>query len=615
MKRDWKRGAFVAAGLLLAGSFVAFVVGKYRTANLFFDGAFLLFLFAFLLRVLPSKVTGFLHKRGVARTLFLILLGAGLITGGSAAVQKWHRQTDLYSWLLHRKEQGWYVEIGQRPDGKKVPNAYLSRLLQNHLSDNKEGYLLRDVAPRFSRISWDFFEQLEFLNVKYVVLYLKSNGSKPVWVDQVPVAAAFSEALVFKVPKREHGISVLYSEKFCDGVSSPWGAEVRWMTASREKIYLHNHSKREVSVGIAAELVAWQPVEVELRQEGAKEILWRGMVSNQPASLSLENLTLRPGQNTFGIQVRQFPVEKPPLVNLLNQQLGLSVGVKSWKVVFRGMAPQEVAATLEREWPQSRSLERWLGSLPKDDTILEYPLAHESWKMPVDYAAISSEHARRDRNFHFDAAIPGFAADHFKNKPTPEMVWWADYLGIDYVVVYPSLYPHQPLLSKESGLALVTQFDEAEVYQLNPSRVRLECEHMPWEVGADLFDAAASGGMARAVSGKNRKERKRYLCFGPSAPLSPGRYRASFRLKIGAPGGNELLATVDACVERGEKILARREIASAEFSKPEQYQDFQIEFDLPRLQLVEFRVFYRGREIPLWADSILVEKIGGEAFS
>jgi hypothetical protein len=132
----------------------------------------------------------------------------------------------------------------------------------------------------------------------------------------------------------------------------------------------------------------------------------------------------------------------------------------------------------------------------------------------------------------------------------------------------------------------VAQFGEALVYRPQPYPLTLESEEAPSQAGVNVVDSEAKGSMARLTRPDMLKNPNPFMVFGPHAPLEPGRYRATYRLKVEQIKNKEL-ATIDVCTDQGNQILVQKKIDATQFEKPLQYQKFVLEFQLAEPKLVE----------------------------
>lgn len=149
--------------------------------------------------------------------------------------------------------------------------------------------------------------------------------------------------------------------------------------------------------------------------------------------------------------------------------------------------------------------------------------------------------------------------------------------------------------------------------QENPSALRVlfsskyEAEDLPSGLTSPpVRDNQASGGLARVAEGSlPLTEDRGAAIFGPYAALLPGKYRVSYRLKLDAPSSRSgSIATVDVFSTAMGGALAGQEIMAQDFAAPGQWQDFNLEVEIPdAMDDVEYRVLYAGPE-RLLVDSV-----------
>lgn len=440
---------FGATLFFLFCSLAAHFAGKFRISSACFDLCFLSFILFLIFQAVPKK----LRKYLLGGILSLLVL-----SGAFTATHSLRSKNNLYQWILSRNEQGAYFELGVSPRPKEAPKAYLNNVANFHMNEIRDGYSIKEICPQFSRLSWDWFGQLQFIGVKYVVSFLNKKQAAPLNVEGIPVAAAFPDAVIFKVPKRSRVVSVLYGEKFTDEIEGEFSRGVKWMLASRGKIYLHNHLRRDIDVEARGTLVSLAPAEVEILNFATQQLLWQGTATPSGTDFQIQNMKLLPGKNILLLKTPPGPVADKNPLPLIAGEPGLSLGIKNLDVVYLGMAPSEVAAAVGKSWPENSYFETWLRSLPREKKVLEYPLAHENWRTPVNYG--------RNVNFAYDRFVPSFAAAHWGNVPSAEAVKWGKALGVDYIVVHRALYSSPPRVPENIGLKKVDEFDEAEIYEL-----------------------------------------------------------------------------------------------------------------------------------------------------
>jgi hypothetical protein len=93
--------------------------------------------------------------------------------------------------------------------------------------------------------------------------------------------------------------------------------------------------------------------------------------------------------------------------------------------------------------------------------------------------------------------------------------------------------------------------------------------------------------------------------FGPYAELLPGKYRVSYRLKLDSSSSRSgPIATVDVFSTALGGALAAQDVMVQEFVTPGQWQDINLEVEIPgTVDDLEYRVLYTGPE-KLLVDSV-----------
>ncbi|OIO01488.1 hypothetical protein COY52_10730 [Candidatus Desantisbacteria bacterium CG_4_10_14_0_8_um_filter_48_22] len=81
-----------------------------------------------------------------------------------------------------------------------------------------------------------------------------------------------------------------------------------------------------------------------------------------------------------------------------------------------------------------------------------------------------------------------------------------------------------------------------------------------------------------------------HTIFGPYIEIDEGKYVAFFRVKMLEDAGEDVVVTLDACVEYGQSVLDQKEVIGADLKKGK-YAQVPLVFDYPGGQL-ETRVFW-----------------------
>jgi hypothetical protein len=120
-----------------------------------------------------------------------------------------------------------------------------------------------------------------------------------------------------------------------------------------------------------------------------------------------------------------------------------------------------------------------------------------------------------------------------------------------------------------------------------------EAEDYAHAPATTVADPAASGGQVAFVPRDAGKAGG--VIYGQYDVLAPGRYVATFRLRLSAPRSQGLAAELDVSVDNGQRILAKTAIKGEQI-KPDSWQDYKLEFNSDQLlTALECRVsFYPG---------------------
>ncbi len=143
-----------------------------------------------------------------------------------------------------------------------------------------------------------------------------------------------------------------------------------------------------------------------------------------------------------------------------------------------------------------------------------------------------------------------------------------------------------------------------------PVGVFYEAENFKRRTGMRAPDVDASAGQAaKAVAGADRPD---YLLLGFYHFYPTGEYVATFRLKTSGGLRAGRIARLDASIRGGREQLAQLELSNDDFREEGAWQEFDLPFDVPGPQNVEFRIYFEGQR-DLAADWILVRhsKEGG----
>ena len=584
---------------LIVLSVSSFFLGKYRTSFYSFEFAVSAFLLFFLLSLFfyyvksASKFVGFFF-------LITLCLTSLFCMNFLDGIQKEKKRT-YQEWILKAKEKGLVLELPESRQEKTEP-SYAPLLVEKHLSDEVQGYRRSEIFPCFSRLSGDYFSQLDFLGVRYVVFHLNKGDEKnSIVVEKIPVAAAFSKELIFKIPVRKPKITVLYGSEFSDDLRLDYGEGAKWFSQGMGRLYLHNHEHQPWNVSLSMKLCSKKPIAVTLKLQD--QVVWEEKIEEGEVKIFLPKLSLLSGKNILSFEVKSLNPQSEPIETLLAQQGGIGLGIHNLEVQSLGLSPKEIAQTKEKEWGENKPLAQWLKSLSEKETYLEYPLAWKDWNSPIQYNG-----GKGNRNFYYDSFISKFASHFLGNEPTPALALWMQFLGIDYLVLHTELYDWPPLLKPEKGFRELKRFGEAYIYRPQTDKIYFEAEQAKRQVGVEVVDPGAREGMARQVLSVDKKGKSAYLVFGPHAPLLPGKYRAVYSLKLERKEKKPIFK-IDVSADDGMLVLTEKVLSGDDFPYPKVYRDFALEFELKEVKKVEFRVFHQDPTTGVWADTILLEKI------
>jgi len=131
-----------------------------------------------------------------------------------------------------------------------------------------------------------------------------------------------------------------------------------------------------------------------------------------------------------------------------------------------------------------------------------------------------------------------------------------------------------------------------------------EAEELPGNSDV-VADAAAGNGRARSTgSAPQLAGEPQALAYGPAVGLVPGKYRATFALRLPAGDLTGPVASVDVFSKTAGGPLARLELDASAFKDSAVYEDFTLDFETSRPWTdIEFRVFPRGSGAVL-ADNV-----------
>lgn len=116
---------------------------------------------------------------------------------------------------------------------------------------------------------------------------------------------------------------------------------------------------------------------------------------------------------------------------------------------------------------------------------------------------------------------------------------------------------------------------------------------LPHNTGTEIDDKSSTFG--KVMKATIRDSAEGFLVFGPYIPLARGKHTVTFRMKVGRLTKNHV-AIIDAVYEKGNKILATKEITGSDFNKAGAWKIFTISFNIKDriMENIEFRVHYLG---------------------
>jgi hypothetical protein len=128
-----------------------------------------------------------------------------------------------------------------------------------------------------------------------------------------------------------------------------------------------------------------------------------------------------------------------------------------------------------------------------------------------------------------------------------------------------------------------------------------------WHSGIVAEDTAASGG--EAVEGRKGSP-SRDLMWGPYRIYPPGHYKARFWFKASPQESKDIQSIITAVLlvsaNYGKEYLSQKSLRIKAIQ--EQYQPFELDFELQSSRILEFTVRFEGNH-SLWIDRVEVEKI------
>jgi hypothetical protein len=108
------------------------------------------------------------------------------------------------------------------------------------------------------------------------------------------------------------------------------------------------------------------------------------------------------------------------------------------------------------------------------------------------------------------------------------------------------------------------------------------------------------------------RDKPGWLTMGPYQSLPPGGYEATFRLKAWYNTATDNVAEleVSAMADEPPYLGERLILSGSDFATSGQWQDFEVQFSLPReMSTLEYKVYWPGNGI-LWFESVVVRRVG-----
>ena len=99
--------------------------------------------------------------------------------------------------------------------------------------------------------------------------------------------------------------------------------------------------------------------------------------------------------------------------------------------------------------------------------------------------------------------------------------------------------------------------------------------------------------------------------IGSYEAVPKGKYKITYRLKVGDNRTNDNVAFLGITNVGGDKMIVQRMIQEKIFPKPDQYYDFEFSFFLEKAIRLEIDVLYQGKN-KLWVDNIKIERLGDD---
>ena len=143
--------------------------------------------------------------------------------------------------------------------------------------------------------------------------------------------------------------------------------------------------------------------------------------------------------------------------------------------------------------------------------------------------------------------------------------------------------------------------DDLEILPPEPGRYIYEAEHVRWAGGWEVVDdPQAGGGQAgggQAIVAQPGKHKPGYMLAGPYTRGQPvGPYKATFRLKVAGPlTPVRPVGLLEVQEVDGHGIVWKKRFTTADFAKPDTYQEFTAPFRRTVHGCMQYRFRWRGQ--------------------
>ena len=163
------------------------------------------------------------------------------------------------------------------------------------------------------------------------------------------------------------------------------------------------------------------------------------------------------------------------------------------------------------------------------------------------------------------------------------------------------------LVAQAGGLLLYEKGYEGKLHFFAPYTTTINWKKLNF-YGNLVYDSSSIS--QYVILHKASSQRKEpYFWYGPYIWLPPGKYEATFRLKI-SNFTDKYIITLDVAKNLGREILVSSILTGKNFSQPNTWQEFSLSFTLEELTpLVEFRGINVSNATDVYLDCIMVRQI------